>query len=61
MGTDTFAFQELALYGGFTVMETLKFFGWVAGLSMEEIRERTTKLLSLLEIPTENRLVRDLR
>ncbi|XP_034255676.1 ABC transporter G family member 23-like [Thrips palmi] len=52
--------QELALYGGFTVTETLKYFGWVAGMSQEDIDERTAKLLSLLEIPTEYRLVRDL-
>ncbi|KAJ1525309.1 hypothetical protein ONE63_010131 [Megalurothrips usitatus] len=52
--------QELALYGGFTVTETLQFFGWVAGLAKDVVRERTEKLLSTLEIPTENRLVRDL-
>jgi ABC-type multidrug transport system ATPase subunit len=53
--------QELALYGGFTVAETLQFFGWVAGMSKEDVRERTTKLLSVLEIPFNNKLVRDLR
>ncbi|CAB0006325.1 unnamed protein product [Nesidiocoris tenuis] len=52
--------QELALYGEFTIKETLKYFGWIAGMSTEDIETRTTFLLDLLQLPFPERHVKNL-
>lgn len=52
--------QEMALYGEFTIRETLLYFGWVAGMSTEKIEERAAFLLNLLQLPGLERYVKDL-
>ncbi|KAB0791854.1 hypothetical protein PPYR_03654 [Photinus pyralis] len=42
--------QENALYQELTVRETMKYFGWIAGLSTEDISRSLGKLAGLLQI-----------
>lgn len=51
--------QEISLITGFTVREMIYFFGTIAGLSNEKIRERFHFLSKLLELPDQDRLTRD--
>lgn len=51
--------QEPALFTEFTFREILKFYGVLFGLTLEKINERTRFLAVLLEIPDENRLIRE--
>lgn len=50
----------MALYGEFTIRETLIFFGWIAGMSTEEIDSRLEFLVDLLQMPSVTRLVKNL-
>uniref|UniRef100_A0A146LDF7 ABC transporter G family member 20 n=3 Tax=Lygus hesperus TaxID=30085 RepID=A0A146LDF7_LYGHE len=52
--------QENALYGEFTIRETLKYFGWVAGMNNEEIKTKMDFLLDLLQLPFPDRAVKNL-
>ncbi|XP_024947610.1 ABC transporter G family member 23 isoform X2 [Cephus cinctus] len=52
--------QEIALYGEFSIRETFLFFGWCAGMTTSEIDERLEFLLKLLQLPSENRFVKNL-
>ncbi|XP_073969170.1 ABC transporter G family member 23-like isoform X2 [Rhodnius prolixus] len=52
--------QEIALYGEFTIMETFKFFGWVAGLKTSDIENRSDFLIKLLQLPGPERRVKEL-
>ncbi len=53
--------QEMALYGEFTVYETLRYFGRIFDLSSEEVRKRTEFLLEFLDLPKcKNRLIMNL-
>lgn len=53
--------QEIALYGEFTIRETMLYFGWIFGMKTSEIRDRLQFLLNLLDLPSQNRLVKNLR
>ncbi|XP_063216542.1 ABC transporter G family member 20-like [Bacillus rossius redtenbacheri] len=49
--------QETALYKTFTVMETLRYFGWIFGMKPQEFVKRAEMLLDLLEMPDKHKLV----
>lgn len=53
--------QEIALYGEFSIKETMMYFGWIFGMDTEEINERLKFLLNFLDLPSQNRLVKNLR
>lgn len=53
--------QEIALYGEFTIRETMMYFGWIFGMDTPEIVERLRFLLQFLDLPSQNRLVKNLR
>ncbi|XP_063896148.1 ABC transporter G family member 20 isoform X1 [Helicoverpa armigera] len=52
--------QEIALYGEFTIKETMMYFGWIFGMETREIVERLRFLLDFLDLPSENRMVKNL-
>lgn len=52
--------QEIALYGEFSIRETMMYFGWIFGMESKEIRERLQFLLDFLDLPSEKRLVKNL-
>ncbi|XP_031785392.1 ABC transporter G family member 23 isoform X1 [Nasonia vitripennis] len=52
--------QEIALYGEFTIRETMMYFGWIFGMCTSEIVERLKFLLQFLDLPSQNRLVKNL-
>uniref|UniRef100_T1GU47 ABC transporter domain-containing protein n=1 Tax=Megaselia scalaris TaxID=36166 RepID=T1GU47_MEGSC len=52
--------QEVALYGEFTMRETLLYFGWVAGMKTQDIEDRTEFLLKLLNLPNGSKFVKNL-
>lgn len=53
--------QEIALYGEFTIKETMMYFGWIFGMETKEIIDRLRFLLDFLDLPSENRMVKNLR
>jgi ABC-type multidrug transport system ATPase subunit len=53
--------QEIALYGEFSIKETMMYFGWIFGMDTGEIMDRLQFLLSFLDLPSQNRLVKNLR
>lgn len=53
--------QEIALYGEFTIKETMMYFGWIFGMESKEIYERLQFLLNFLDLPSQNRMVKNLR
>ena len=53
--------QEIALYGEFSIKETMMYFGWIFGMNTPEINERLQFLLDFLDLPSQNRLVKNLR
>lgn len=52
--------QELALYGEFTIRETLIYFGWIYGMTTPEVDEKTDALLKLLQMPNASRFIKNL-
>ncbi|XP_031843264.1 ABC-type transporter snustorr isoform X3 [Nomia melanderi] len=52
--------QEIALYGEFTIRETMMYFGWIFGMCTAEIVDRLRFLLQFLDLPSQNRLVKNL-
>ena len=52
--------QELALYGEFTIAETLSYFGRIFDMPRERIRARTKFLIKFLDLPTQQRLIMNL-
>ncbi|PNF21464.1 ABC transporter G family member 23 [Cryptotermes secundus] len=52
--------QELSLYVEFTIRETFLYFGWVNGMTTEEIDEKIHFLLKFLQLPSANRFVKTL-
>ncbi|KAG5319387.1 ABCGK protein, partial [Pseudoatta argentina] len=52
--------QEIALYGEFSIRETFIYFGWCAGMTTEEVDEKLIFLLKFLQLPPENRFVKNL-
>jgi ABC-type multidrug transport system ATPase subunit len=51
----------MALYGDFTMSETLYYFGILHGMSLRRVRERRVFLQEFLELPAQNKLIRTLR
>ncbi|XP_076265826.1 ABC-type transporter snustorr isoform X2 [Rhynchophorus ferrugineus] len=52
--------QEIALYGEFSIRETMLYFGWIFGMNTSEINDRLQFLLNFLDLPSQNRLVKNL-
>ncbi|GLV32370.1 snustorr [Carabus blaptoides fortunei] len=52
--------QEIALYGEFTIKETMMYFGWIFGMDTSEISDRLKFLLNFLDLPSQNRMVKNL-
>ncbi|XP_043268135.1 ABC transporter G family member 23 isoform X2 [Venturia canescens] len=52
--------QEIALYGEFSIRETFLYFGWCAHMTTEQIDTKMEFLLKLLELPSEDRFVKNL-
>lgn len=52
--------QELALYGEFTMRETLLYFGWVAGMTTSQVDARMVFLCDLLQLPAPAQFVNQL-
>lgn len=50
----------MALYGEFTLRETLMYFGWIAGMVTEEIDEKIDFLIRLLQLPSVTRFIKNL-
>lgn len=50
--------QDLALYGEFTIKETLLYFGHIYGMDRESIRDRTKFLIDFLDLPRNDHLIR---
>ena len=53
--------QELAVHDGFSIRETLQYFGWLAGMTSEACERQSAILLRLLDLPSQHRLVSELR
>lgn len=53
--------QELALYGDLTMLETLFYFGILHKMNRKKVKARGDFLLNLLELPSQNKLIRKLR
>jgi hypothetical protein len=53
--------QDISLYVEFTIRETFMYFGWVNGMKTEEIEEKLHFLLKFLQLPSANRVVKNLR
>ncbi|EFA10297.1 ABC transporter G family member 20 [Tribolium castaneum] len=52
--------QEIALYGEFTIRETLKYFGWISGMTTQQVEDKLGFLVSFLMLPDADRLVKNL-
>lgn len=52
--------QEIALYGEFSIRETFIYFGWCAGMTTEQVDDKLEFLMKLLQLPSENRFVKNL-
>ncbi|KAL2720359.1 ABC transporter G family member 20-like isoform X2 [Vespula squamosa] len=52
--------QEIALYSEFSIKETFLYFGWIAGMTTEQVVEKLEFLLKFLELPSENRFIKNL-
>ncbi|KAK5645434.1 hypothetical protein RI129_006734 [Pyrocoelia pectoralis] len=52
--------QEIALYGEFSIRETLKYFGWIAGMNNLQIQDRLEFLINFLMLPNADDMVKNL-
>lgn len=52
--------QEIALYGEFTIRETLKYFGWISNMTTEEVESRVDFFVNFLMLPDADRQVKNL-
>ncbi|CAG5014148.1 unnamed protein product [Parnassius apollo] len=52
--------QEVALFGEFSIRETMTYFGWIAGMKSREVDERTDFLIALLQLPNPTKQVKNL-
>ncbi|CAH0721255.1 unnamed protein product, partial [Brenthis ino] len=50
--------QEVALFGEFSIRETMIYFGWIAGMTTKEVDEKVDFLVSLLQLPNPTRQVK---
>ena len=53
--------KDLALFGDFTMLETMYYFGTLFGMSPKKVRERGKFLLELLELPSVTKTIKKLR
>lgn len=53
--------QDISLYAFFKIKEVFKYFGWVYGLSNDQIDREIRFLNELLDLPDENRFIKNLR
>lgn len=53
--------QELALYIGFTIGETFRYFGWLSGIPKDELALRTASLIKFLDLPPAHCVIGQLR
>jgi ABC-type Na+ transport system ATPase subunit NatA len=54
-------FKEIALYGEFTIRETMQFFGMVNGMTPKQVDDKIEFLLKFLQLPSASRAVKNLR
>ncbi|KAI8423035.1 hypothetical protein MSG28_014123 [Choristoneura fumiferana] len=52
--------QETALFGEFSIRETMIYFGWIAGMTTIEVDERVDFLVTLLNLPHPTKQVKTL-
>ncbi|XP_017303944.1 uncharacterized protein LOC103520270, partial [Diaphorina citri] len=52
--------QDLNLHLRLSIWETLKFYGYLFGMEIDEIRKRADELIKFLQLPPEGRMVQDL-
>ncbi|XP_072934149.1 ABC transporter G family member 23 [Epargyreus clarus] len=52
--------QEIALFGEFSIRETMIYFGWISGMTTRDVDERIDFLISLLQLPNPTRQVKNL-
>ncbi|GLV42003.1 oskyddad [Carabus blaptoides fortunei] len=52
--------QDIALYGEFSIRETLLYFGWVCGMTTAQIDEKLDFLIKFLMLPSASRPVKNL-
>lgn len=52
---NTAKLQEIALYGEFSIRETLKYFGWVSDMTTVQVEARLDFLVNLLMLPDPDR------
>ncbi|KAJ9578930.1 hypothetical protein L9F63_024960, partial [Diploptera punctata] len=52
--------QDVALIGEFTVKGAVQYFGWIAGMSDQEIQDQFRFLARLLDMPPEDRFIKNL-
>ncbi|PSN45709.1 hypothetical protein C0J52_19135 [Blattella germanica] len=53
--------QDVALVGEFTVKGAITYFGWICGMSNDEIDAEFLYLSKLLELPPKERYIKNLR
>ncbi|CAG9865018.1 unnamed protein product [Phyllotreta striolata] len=52
--------QEIALYGEFTIRETLKYFGWISNMTTDEVEAKVDFFINFLMLPDADRQVKNL-
>ncbi|XP_032523469.1 ABC transporter G family member 20 [Danaus plexippus] len=52
--------QEIALFGEFSIRETMIYFGWIAGMATKVVDVRIDFLVNLLQLPNPTRQVKNL-
>uniref|UniRef100_A0A1B6DVQ2 Uncharacterized protein n=1 Tax=Clastoptera arizonana TaxID=38151 RepID=A0A1B6DVQ2_9HEMI len=52
--------QEIALYGEFTIRETMLYFGWVSNMSTKQVDDKIDFLINFLQLPPASRAVKNL-
>ncbi|VVC96253.1 ABC transporter G family member 23 [Leptidea sinapis] len=52
--------QEVALFGEFSMRETMIYFGWISGMSTKEVEEKVDFLVDLLQLPNPGKQVKNL-
>lgn len=55
-----FLFQEVALYGEFTIRETLKYFGWISDMNSSQVEAKVDFFVNFLMLPDADRQVKNL-
>lgn len=47
--------QEIALYGEFSIRETMTYFGWISGMTTDQVEAKLDFLVNLLMLPDADR------